>query len=537
MTYIEVRNLDYWYAGDETKSLNNINLQIQSGEILFVVGKSGSGKSTLGKAITGAVPQFYGGKVHGDVLLKGRSLKDISHKDRAKEITMVFQDPERQLMMNKVHREIAFGLENVAVEEGTIGRRVWEAMQFSNISDLAHRDINTLSGGQKQRVAITSAIAYLPGCIILDEPTSQLDPSAAEEVIALVKKINEELGVTIIVIEQRIDKWFEIADRVIIMEEGAAKFSGSKESMYQQGYEEFLPEYLKLARRMKLKKAPENFRSMRKLIADKDITISSIEYKEKEGAEECIKAKNLSFSYEHIQALKNINLTIKTGDFLGIMGSNGAGKSTLLKCFMGLNRYEGSLKLFDKEVKKLKLKDTSSCIGYVSQNPNDYISQDTVYDELRFTLENHDITDYSFIDEVLGKLDIMHLKHKNPRELSGGEKQRVAIASILVTKPKILMLDEPTRGIDYNTKLKLGELLRSLNDSGTTIIIVTHDMEFAAKFCSKFLLIFNGRIAAQGDHKSVMSEGIYFTTSLNKLFRDKAANMFNVNQFVEMKEL
>ncbi|WP_139905290.1 ABC transporter ATP-binding protein [Clostridium thermarum] len=536
MTYIELRNLDYWYPGEETKSLNNINLKIERGEILFVMGKSGSGKSTMGKAITGAVPQFYGGKIKGEVLVKGKALADMPQMERAKEITMVFQDPERQLMMNRVHREIAFGLENVAVAEGTIERRVWEAMQFSNITDLAQRDIITLSGGQKQRVAITSAIAYLPECIILDEPTSQLDPSAAEEVISLVKKINEELGVTIIVIEQRIDKWFEIADRVVIMDDGAVKFMGSKEEMYEQTQEEFFPEYLKLAKRMELKKAPENFRAMRKLIAAKEFVIKPLEYKEQGNTEECINIRNLSCSYGNIQALKKINLTIKTGDFLGIMGSNGAGKSTLLRTIMGLSPYEGSLKLFHKEVKKLRLKEISKIIGYVSQNPNDYISQDTVYEELKFTLNNYEIKDYSAIDEILERLDIIHLKNKNPRELSGGEKQRLAIASILVTKPKILVLDEPTRGLDYSAKVKLGELLDSLNQNGTTILLVTHDMEFAAKFCREFLLLFNGRIAARGNHQEVMGEGIYFTTSLNRLFRDKAANMFIANQYVEMKE-
>ena len=537
MSYIELKDLSYWYAREDTKSLNCINLKIDDGEILFVVGKSGSGKSTLGKAITGAVPQFYGGKIQGEVTIAGKQLKEIAQEDRAKEITMVFQDPERQLMMNRVHSEIAFGLENVAVKEDTIQRRVWEAMQFSNITDLAYRDISTLSGGQKQRVAITSAIAYLPKCIILDEPTSQLDPSAAEEVIALVKKINEELGVTIIIIEQRIDKWFDLADKILVMEEGAIKFIGSKREIYKEGIEEFFPEYLKLAKRIGLEEPPENFKAARKYISNKEFSIKDRDYMEAEAAEQCIKIKKLSCSYDNIKALKNINLEVYTGDFLGIMGSNGAGKSTLLRCFMGLHKYEGTLQLFGKEIKKLKLKELSKTIGYVSQNPNDYISKDTVYEEIKFTLDNYGDKDYPFIEEVLSKLNLLHLKDKNPRDLSGGEKQRVAIASILAAKPKILMLDEPTRGLDYNTKLKLGELLKELNSEGTTIILVTHDMEFAANFCRRFLLLFNGSAAALGNHKDVMSEGIYFTTSLNKLFRHKNSNMFSISQFVEMKKI
>ena len=537
MSYIELKELSYWYAGEDKKSLNCINLKIESGEILFVVGKSGSGKSTFGKALTGAVPQFYGGRVQGEITVQGKPLTKIAQEDRAKEITMVFQDPERQLMMNRVHSEIAFGLENIAVEESTIQRRVWEAMQFSNITELAYRDISTLSGGEKQRVAITSAIAYLPKCIILDEPTSQLDPSAAEEVITLVKKINEELGVTIIIIEQRIDKWFDIADRILVMEEGAVRFIGSKRELYKEGIEEFFPEYLKLARRIGLEEPPKGFRAARNYISDKDFIIKTLTCKDTESKEQCISIKKMSCSYGSIKALKNISLEVKNGDFIGIIGSNGAGKSTLLRCLMGLNRYEGTLQLFGKEIKKLKLKEISKNIGYVSQNPNDYISKDTVYEEVKFTLDNYGDGNYSFIEEILTKLDLFHLKDRNPRDLSGGEKQRVAIASILAAKPKILMLDEPTRGLDYNTKFKLGELLRELNSEGTTIILITHDMDFAANFCRRFLLLFNGSVAAFGNHSKVMSEGIYFTTSLNKLFRHKDSDMFSISQFVEMKKL
>ncbi|MEK6266916.1 MAG: energy-coupling factor ABC transporter ATP-binding protein, partial [Clostridium sp.] len=201
MSYIEMKELTYYYPKESKPVLQNINLKVDRGEILFVVGESGSGKSTLAKCISGAVPNFYGGTIKGSVTIDGNEVTEMEHSKRASEITMVFQDPESQLIMNKVHREIAFGLENVGVESSEMKRRIFEAMQFSNILDIANRDINTLSGGQKQRVAITSAIVYLPNCIILDEPTSQLDPSSAEDVISLIKKINDELGITIIIIE------------------------------------------------------------------------------------------------------------------------------------------------------------------------------------------------------------------------------------------------------------------------------------------------------------------------------------------------
>jgi len=211
VAYIEIKDLSYKYPLEDKLTLDSINLKLNTGDIMLITGKSGSGKSTLAKAIVGTVPSFYGGSIKGCVNIEGEDINKMSHNKRAKEITMVFQHPERQLMMNKVHREIAFGLENIGVDETVIKRRVWEAMQFADILHLANRNINTLSGGEKQKVAIASAIAYMPKCIVLDEPTSQLDPPSAESVVNLVKKINTELGMSIVLIEQRVNKWFDVA--------------------------------------------------------------------------------------------------------------------------------------------------------------------------------------------------------------------------------------------------------------------------------------------------------------------------------------
>ncbi|MCJ7687735.1 MAG: energy-coupling factor ABC transporter ATP-binding protein, partial [Clostridiaceae bacterium] len=269
MSYIEMKELTYYYPKESKPVLQNINLKVDRGEILFVVGESGSGKSTLAKCISGAVPNFYGGTIKGSVTIDGNELTEMEHSKRASEITMVFQDPESQLIMNKVHREIAFGLENIGVESSEIKRRIFEAMQFSNILDIANRDINTLSGGQKQRVAITSAIVYLPNCIILDEPTSQLDPSSAEDVIGLIKKINDELGITIIIIEQRIHKCFDIADKILILSKGKIAFLGSKQELYNEENKElqlFLPNYLKISKDLNIENMPYSLRDARRVI-------------------------------------------------------------------------------------------------------------------------------------------------------------------------------------------------------------------------------------------------------------------------------
>lgn len=530
MAYLEIKNLNYAYPDQEEYALKNINLSMEKGEILFIVGKSGSGKSTFVKCISGAVPNFYGGKIAGEVSLNKKNISEMDNRDRGREVTMVFQDPERQLMMNKVHREVAFGLENIGVESTKIKRRVFESLQFSNLMDLAYRDIDTLSGGQKQKVAIASAISYLPKCIILDEPTSQLDPASAEEVVTLIKKINEELGISIIITEQRVNRWFQIADKIAVMKAGEIIFQGSRKEIY--GVEDdylfdYLPMGLKLMKKIGINKMPESFKEARTLLGEFKFDFKS--EKDDHNSNADITVRKLNCKYGNISAIKDMDLQINKGDFVGILGANGAGKSTFLKSIMGLVDYSGSIKIGDKEAKKLKLKDISRIIGYVSQNPNDYISKDTVYEELKFTLDNFKINNYEIIDETLRQLGILELKHRNPRDISGGERQRVALASILVLKQKILLLDEPTRGLDTNAKKNLGKLLSSLKASGTTILLITHDVEFACEFCNRFLLMFNGEIAGDGSREEVLSESIYYTTDISKLLRDRNSNIFTLS--------
>ena len=537
MAYIEIENLTYSYPLEKKKSLENINLNIDQGDILLVIGKSGSGKSTLAKCISGAAPHFYGGTIEGSIRLNGKLIEEIEHSERAQEITMVFQDPEKQLIMNKVHREIAFGLENVGIDENKIKRRVFESMQFANILELAYRDIKTLSGGEKQKVAITSAIAYLPKCIILDEPTSQLDPAAAEEVVNLVRKINEELGITVIIIEQRVNKWFDVVDKIAFMREGKVSFYKDKEEFYLKATGEdknFLPTYLRLINALGVKEVPKNLKQARSFLNILDF--KSPEQVTKNNNNKIIEIKKINCNYDGVKAVNNVNLTLEKSDFLGIMGSNGAGKSTLIKAIMGLKEYKGSIKIKDYEVKEKSLKFLAKIIGYVSQNPNDYISKRTVYEELKFTLDNYDIKEANdTIENTLKSLDIYDLKDKNPRDLSGGQKQRVAIASILVLDPEILLLDEPTRGLDLELKNKLGNTLEKLREKGTSIIIITHDVDFTSNFCNKFALMFNGEIVSKGNRENVLSDGIYYSSTVNKLLRNKNNNIFTMKQAVDSK--
>ncbi|MBP1744756.1 MAG: cbiO1 [Firmicutes bacterium] len=538
-SYISIEGLSYRYPAEKENVLEDISIGIESGEVVFICGDSGSGKTTLGKCMTGAVPGFYGGTMKGSLSVNGIEISRMEHRRRASEITMVFQDPERQLMMSRVHREIAFGLENVGVDPAQIKRRVWESMQFCNILDLWDREIKTLSGGQKQKAAVAAAIAYLPKCIIFDEPTSQLDPLAAEEIIALIAKINRELGITAVIIEQRIERCFEISDRILLMENGRVGFYGSRQQFYslgENGRSRYLPIHLRLAKHAGAVEMPSSVKETRRLMASKakglapSVEVAAHPSREVGKREELLRMKGLGVSFGSREVIKRLDLSVSKGDFTGIFGPNGAGKSTLLKAAAGLLKYSGSVRLKGSEVSRYRNSDIGRVIGYVSQNPNDYISKDSVYEELKFTLDNFGCSDCSAIDEVLRELELEAVKDKNPRDLSGGERQRVAIASVLVNRPEILLLDEPTRGLDSKLKQQLGKLLSKLNRSGVTIILVTHDIEFATEFCSRYLLLFSGEIISSGTREEVLKDGIFYTTAANKIFRDIAPGIYTADQ-------
>ena len=548
MNHINIESLDYTYPNVEKSSLKDINLSIEKGEFVLIIGKSGSGKSTLAKCIAGTIPNFYGGTLKGKLEIEGIGYIDKRSSNQLRSISMVFQDPERQLVMNKVHREIAFGLENLGLSTEEINRRVWETLQFCNLLDLAKRDIKTLSGGQKQKVAIASALAMMDDCIILDEPISQLDPSSAEEIINLTKKINEELGITVIVIEQRIEKWLELSDKVIFMKNGAIDFNGEPKDFYGSSYYSFMPSYIKVLKYMKIESYPKNFKDARVLIENKfgliDIKEDNLYYEkqekripkgilkrifskeEKEQYE--ISIQEMKVFYKDYLALKSINLDIKQGDFCCLLGPNGAGKSTLFKAIMNLTEYKGTIKFQGKEIKSWDKRDLYKSIAYVSQNPNDYISKDTVYNEIKFTLDNYGISNEEKIKEIMISLNLTHLKDKNPRDISGGERQRLAIATMLVLEPKVILLDEPTRGLDNENKENLSRILKHINESGITIILITHDMDFAASCGRNFLLLFNGELISKGSLQQAFKEGFYYTTTVHKLFTNVQKNIFNI---------
>lgn len=523
MEIFKIENLTYYYAQAEQPALKEINLSIREGEFILLLGRSGSGKSTLGRVFNKIVPEFYGGRISGRVT-------------GSTEAGMVFQDPEKQLVMDKVERELAFPLENLGMDYDAMRKRVMETMSFLNIHGIKDRKTYELSGGQKQKVVVGSILAMCYRFLVLDEPTSQLDPAAAEEILHAVKRLNEELGYTILLIEQRVERCFHLADRVLFMEKGRLTFDGSPgefAAIPGDSCESFLPPVSLLFSRFASMEMPltvkEGRRQLEKLGREEALKLPELQkqeietqvhkkvYKE-ETRREVVVVKDLDFSYgSGVRALKKVSLTLHEGELLAVMGENGGGKSTLLKNIAGLLKPTSGIVTVRGEV------------GYLSQDPNDYLFNDTLYEELKYTLDNKQIKDYARIEQVAAELEIDRYLEVNPRDLSGGEKQRAALASILVIVPKILILDEPTRGLDRELKAKLGGILSDYARKGNAVALVTHDVEFAAAYCTRVCLLFDGSIAQMGGKYRVLTSGMYYSTQMNRLFTGYRENILTVD--------
>lgn len=536
MSLYKTENLIYYYPDRQEPSLNGISLAIEEGEFVLVAGQSGSGKSSLARALAGLIPDFYGGRFGGKIYFKEREIRGIDRRGLALEVGMVFQDPEKQLVMTGVEAEIAFGLENLGLSRAEMFRRVAEVISFLGLSGLMRESTASLSGGQKQKLALAAVLAMQPRVLILDEPTSQLDPVAAEDFLNLVKRLNEEMGFTIILIEQRLERCFHLADRVVLMEGGGVVRDGVPEQVAGWAVKRglaFVPPVARLFSRLGFSTVPVNVKEGRRQLrlsldlgTASGVTVASPGAKKGKKAEgpgnsspPLLEIKNLWFSYDNgREALRHIDIKVNRGEFVGILGENGAGKSTLLKNMAGLLRPgRGKVLLNGSDINKDK--NPGRRIAYLSQNPNDYLFQDTVEEELLFTLKNFGLKDDGVVDELLKKLKIDCHRRVNPRDLSSGERQRVALASVLVTRPGLIVLDEPTRGVDYSLKAELGNFLAGQVAAGASVILVTHDVEFAAEYAGRVIMMFDGRVVSDGSGRETFGRSVFYSPQIGKLCR------------------
>ena len=543
MEVLRVENFSYSYSDRDYEAIKNIDLAINKGELVLVVGPSGCGKSTLLRALNRNIPDFSGGTVNGRVYLDGQSIRELSREEIVRSVGMIYQHPEKQIVFQDVEREIAFGMENLNMPIYKMKRNIMEVISLLGINHIKSKDTHEISGGERQKVAIASVLAMDPHIILFDEPISQLDPISSEELINCIKKLNRDLGKTIVLVEQRLDRCFHIADRIIFMDNGEVLCQGRPNDIpniieqkyhlpnlayiFKQARENIMPVSVKEGRDLIERR---NFESTeRNNSGDKNTAKrQALVRKNRNGYDDNIQnqilnIKNLNFSYEKgSPILRDINLSIEKGEIMTIMGENGAGKSTLFKIISGITKkYKGTVTLSGKDINKFYGSELINSIAYLSQNPNDYFGRDTVFEEVAYTLKNIGEYNESTVESIMKDMDIENLRNYNPRDLSGGEKQRVAIACTLVTNPDILILDEPTRGMDSRAKERLGEIISNLAKDGKTVVLITHDSDFAADYTTRVVLMYKGEIVAKGTAEEILYDSLYYSPQVARCFKDK----------------
>ncbi|MGQ9679644.1 MAG: ABC transporter ATP-binding protein [Candidatus Bathyarchaeia archaeon] len=530
MDIIEVRNLWYRYPGVSEPALKGLNLRIEEGEFILLTGPSGCGKTTFCRCLNGLIPHFYNGDMSGEVTVKGFSIRENPINRLAMEVGLIFQNPDNQIFALTVEKDVAFGLENLGVEKNEMLKHIDWALDRTGLQGIRHRATYELSGGQKQRLAIASILAMRPKIIVLDEPTSFLDPVGAERIFNVLRSLNNEYKITIILIEHRIDLAIRYVNRVLLFHDGRIIDDGPPEKVCESEESRLagvgIPKIIQLG--MKLAQKGVNLdglpldafgfaEKIREKLAPRKISVfaksetTRSRLMEGRGDNPIIEASNVSYSYPNgMKAIKDVSLSISKGEFVAIMGENGAGKTTLVKHFNGLLRPQtGRLLIDGVDSATMSVAALARRVGLVFQNPDDQLFSENVEEEVRFALKNFGFSKEVIekrVDWALNLLDIERYRKSSPFILSGGERKRVALASVLAWDPDVLVLDEPTIGQDYAQKERLRHFLMQLRSQGKTTVIVTHDVEFVVDCKPRIILMSQGRIIADGPTEIVMTD-------------------------------
>lgn len=543
---VETRHLNFEYALSDHKSLSDVTLSVEAGAFIVIAGPSGSGKTTLLRQLKPELQPV--GKLTGEILFNSHPINELSTVVSAQSIGMVFQSPDDQLVMDNVIQELAFSLENVGMSSGDIQRRIAELASFLGLQDLLYEDVANLSGGQKQLVNLASVLILRPKLLLLDEPTAQLDPIAAKSFMSLLQRIHDELGITIVMTEHVLDDVLPLADELWFIRAGKITDSNTVSDTLGHLWQQpdarlFVPDvpYVFLnnqltqtsglpltvvAGRRELREGKAKFKRL--------VVATAAEPVRRNWA---VNLTHVAFEYDRNgnYVLDDLNLKVPENDWLAIIGKNGTGKTTLLKVMMGLlTPRRGTAKLLGKRVNSWHQQSLYQQVSFLSQTPSDYFSYDTVMAEFVARAEQLGLTDpQQAAQEMLTRLDLMSLANQNPHDASGGEQQLIALGILLLSAPSVLLLDEPTKGLDPVRRQRLGELLKRLQqERGVTIVMVSHDMAFSARFADHCALLFDGQIVSQAEPHQFFAENFFYTTATNRLMRDLVPNLITREEVV-----
>ncbi|RIY21486.1 ABC transporter ATP-binding protein [Bifidobacteriaceae bacterium VN002] len=546
-------SLDSSKAQDSTFALKDVSLSIESGEFVGIIGPSGSGKTTLASLFSGAIPHHYSGELLGSVKIAGQDTKNLALTNIACLIGSVIQDIDAQMVAANVEDEILFGLENFGVAHSEIPSRIDEALQIVGISDLRNRDLDTLSGGQKQKVAIAAILALKPKVMVLDEPTCALDPVSSKMIFSILKDLNKNFGITVVVIEQKVALLSEYCKRLVVLSNGTLSLDlpvsqalKNMDLLYSIGIN--YPRTTHLVNDLQ----SENVCSKSDLPVSVEDTVNTIvntinsrksltsnsnshadshgefdnsecdsntsavagdfshesqvseqssAQKQSKNTSPCLSLKNVSFSYPSgVSALKNVSFEAYAGELVTLVGRNGAGKTTVTKLINGLLKSSGGNIFIDgKDTSNMKISQIAHYVSTLFQNPDRQLCKDTVLEEVAFSciLLGESVKDAN--DHAMQVIEKLNLDPKaSPFMLSRGQRQMVALAATVVTKPKILVLDEPTCGLDYMECLRIMQVVEDLRDHGCCVIMVCHDMEVVLDFATRLIVVNDGKILEDG---------------------------------------
>jgi energy-coupling factor transporter ATP-binding protein EcfA2 len=520
MSRVTVSDLSYRYPGAAGPALQGVSLEVEPGEFVVLAGVSGSGKSTLLRAVAGLVPHFHGGEIGGRVQVGEMDTRSQGPGDLAAEVATLFQDPETQVVMGTVRAELAFPLENRGWGEAAVARSVEETALALGIDALLDRSTAELSGGELQRVALGATLAGRPSVVCLDEPTSQLDPVAGDELIGLLRRLNEDLELTVLLAEHRLERCLGVADRVVALDGGRVVFDGDPTSFLGWAVKaapSLATPGARLLAGVGVRPVP-GVRRARLAMRDRGLPPVDCSFSRhhatqmNNGRTETVRFDRVWHEIKNGPAiLRNLSFTAKPGERIALMGRNGAGKSTLLR---------HAAQLLKPTRGKVH---AQGRVALLLQNPNDYLVHDRVQDEAP--------------EAALQRFHLTHLRDRHPRDLSGGERQRLALAIILGDPddpPAVLCLDEPTRGMDRHVKDELAALIGGLSSA---VIVATHDPEFAALFADRVILLGGGRIIADASPPEVLAGGTYFATETARILDGAALTPAQGVQLLRRQEV
>lgn len=523
---VVIENLSFSYP-DGTKALKNINLKVDKGEFLVIMGSNGAGKSTLCHSINGVIPSIITGTYKGSVNVLQKDVSKTPLYELSTLIGTVIQNSETQIFTSTVREEVTVGLEFLGVPRKEILERLDSALKTVRMDGMEERATTELSGGQKQRLVLASILAMRPRILLLDEPTSQLDPIGTEEVLSVIKDLKQKLSVTVIMVSHKSEEIVKLADRIIILNDGSIAAEGTPNEIMEK--EELLkaldilpPQITRLGYKLKnlnlINKAPltlEEGETLLRNLLGKYNFVSKIEALEHPNilneADPLLEVRDLSYTYPGgVTALKNINLKIFPGEFVGIIGQNGSGKTTLVKHFVGLLRpTQGNVLIENENTRKFTVGELAKRVGLILQNPDHQLFAFTVKNEVEFGLKNLGYSEKEIkvrINEALKLVGLEKRKEIYPFNLSLSDRRKLTVAAVWAIHPKIFILDEPTTGQDYRGRYHITEIAKTLNKMGHTIVVISHDMELIASYVDRLIVLCEGEILLDAPAREVFKQ-------------------------------